>query len=300
MNSETPTVLLTGAGGQLGQALAATVPATVQLLALTRSDLDIADSAAVAAYLARTRPALLINAAAYTAVDLAETEREAAFRANGDAPGVLARACAEQGVRLLHVSTDFVFDGLASSPYAPDAPTAPLGVYGQSKLAGETAVREAGADALILRTGWVYGALGHNFMHTMLRLHRERDTISVVADQVGTPTHARTLAGALWAAAQRPALRGIYHWSDAGVCSWYDFAQAIGEEARAAGLVQSPAAVQPIRTEDYPAPARRPSYSVLDKGASWRDFELAPSHWREELRRCLQQVRAINECGDRP
>lgn len=299
MNSQTMTVLLTGAGGQLGQALVATAPDGVQLHALTRGELDIADGAAVAAYLARTRPALLINAAAYTAVDRAESEREAAFLANGEAPGVLARACAGQGVRLFHVSTDFVFDGLASSPYAPDAPTAPLGVYGQSKRAGEVAVQEAAVDALILRTGWVYGALGHNFMHTMLRLHRERDTLSVVADQVGTPTHARTLAGALWAAAQRPALRGIYHWSDAGVCSWYDFAQAIGEEARAAGLVHRAATVQPIRTEDYPTPARRPSYSVLDKSTSWRDLDLAPVHWREELRRCLQQVRAINESGDR-
>lgn len=288
------TVLVTGAAGQLGQALVATAPKGTHLVAVSRAELDIGDAAAVAAQLAQRRPHLLINAAAYTAVDRAEQERDAAFRANGEAPGVLARVCAEQGVRLFHVSTDFVFDGLASSPYATDAATAPLGVYGQSKLAGEQAVQSVGTDTLILRTGWVYGAVGHNFMHTMLRLHAERDTISVVADQVGTPTHARTLARALWAAAARPALQGIYHWSDAGVCSWYDFAVAIGEEALAAGLLERSAAVQPIATEDYPTPARRPAYSVLDKSASWRDFDLTPTHWREELRNCLQLLRAMH------
>lgn len=288
------TVLVTGAAGQLGRALVATAPEGIHLVAVSRDELDIGDAAAVAAQLAQRRPDLLINAAAYTAVDRAEQERDAAFRTNGDAPGVLAGVCAERDVRLFHVSTDFVFDGLASSPYATDATTAPLGVYGQSKLAGEQAVQSIGTDALILRTGWVYGAVGHNFMHTMLRLHAERDTISVVADQVGTPTHARTLARALWAAAARPALQGIYHWSDAGVCSWYDFAVAIGEEALAAGLLERSATVQPIATEDYPTPASRPAYSVLDKRSSWRDFDLTPTHWRKELRNCLQLLRAMH------
>jgi dTDP-4-dehydrorhamnose reductase len=232
---DTPRAIVTGAAGQLGQALLQTAPATFTCHGLDRAACDICDAAALGALLDEQRPALLINAAAYTAVDRAESEPEAALAANATAPGLLAAACTERGIRLLHVSTDFVFDGSRSSPYTEDAPTAPLGVYGRSKLAGERAVRQAAPDALILRTGWVYSQRGHNFLCTMLRLHGEREELSVVADQVGTPTAAHSLAEALWAAASRPQLRGIYHWSDAGVCSWYDFAVAIGEEARGPG-----------------------------------------------------------------
>lgn len=284
-------VLVTGAGGQLGRALLANSPAEFSVLGLTREDCDITDRSAVERLLEREHPGLLINAAAYTAVDRAEEEPEAAHGANATAPGNLASACATRGIRCLHVSTDFVFDGRRATPYPPDAEPAPLGVYGASKLAGETAVLASGADALILRTGWVYSELGHNFLCTMLRLHSERDLISVVADQVGTPTSAHSLAGALWAAAGRPELSGIYHWSDAGVCSWYDFAQAIGEEALALGVLAKTAQVRPIRSEDYPTPAQRPSYSVLDKTLSWRDFELEPRHWRSELRDVLGNIK---------
>jgi dTDP-4-dehydrorhamnose reductase len=284
-------VLVTGAGGQLGRALLANSPAEFSVLGLARADCDITDRAAVESLLERERPGLLINAAAYTAVDRAEEEPEAAHGANATAPGNLASACAARRIRCLHVSTDFVFDGRRATPYPPDADPAPLGVYGASKLAGETAVLASGAEALILRTGWVYSELGHNFLRTMLRLHSERDLISVVADQVGTPTSAQSLAGALWAAAGRPQLSGIYHWSDAGVCSWYDFAQAIGEEALALGVLTKTAQVRPIRSEDYPTPARRPSYSVLDKTRSWRDFELEPRHWRSELRDVLGNIK---------
>jgi dTDP-4-dehydrorhamnose reductase len=285
-------VLVTGAGGQLGRALLATVPEGVAVRGLTRAALDICDEGSVADCLDRDRPQLLINAAAYTAVDRAEDEPAAARRINTDAPRLMARLCAERGIRLLHVSTDFVFDGEQGHPYAPDAPARPLGVYGASKLAGETALREAGGNTLIVRTGWVYSAGSGNFLNTMLRLHRARDELRVVADQVGTPTAALSLARALWAAAARPALAGVYHYSDAGVCSWYDFAVAIGEEAQAAGLLAAPARVLPITTADYPTPARRPAFSVLDKTATWRDFDLEPRHWRAWLRATVADIAA--------
>jgi dTDP-4-dehydrorhamnose reductase len=283
--------LITGAGGQLGRALVRGAPAGVELRACGREALDIGSLDAIAHRLDEFRPDLLINAAAYTAVDRAEEDADAAFAINAEAPGLLARACAARGVRLLHVSTDFVFDGRQSSPYAADARSNPLGVYGASKRAGEEAVLAADATALILRTGWVYSAGPGNFLSTMLRLHGERDELGVVADQVGTPTAAGNLAAALWSFAARPALAGIYHFSDAGVCSWYDFAQAIGEEAVALGLLKRAARVKPIRSVDYPTPATRPPYSVLDKTTTWTDAAIEPQHWREALRRTLADLK---------
>lgn len=296
-NQTLPLALVTGAAGQLGQALTATCPDGHRVAPVTRRQCDISDAKAIATLLDDHKPALLINAAAYTAVDRAETERDAAFAANALAPGLLAKACAERSIRLLHVSTDFVFDGKQSAPYTPDSVPAPQSVYGESKLAGEAAVASAAVDSLILRTGWVYSHVGANFMLTMLRLHRERPTLSVVADQVGTPTSAVSLAEALWAAARRPSLKGIYHWSDAGVCSWYDFAVAIGEEAQALGLLKATAEVLPIPATAYPTPARRPAYSVLDKRKSWNDLELSPVHWREWLRMTLRRLKEAPDHG---
>ncbi|MEM1189044.1 MAG: dTDP-4-dehydrorhamnose reductase [Pseudomonadota bacterium] len=284
-------ILVTGAGGQLGQALVTQCPAGVDIVACDRASLDIASEAAIADCLDDFQPQLLINAAAYTAVDKAETERAEAFRINGEAPGLLAAACVQRGARFVHISTDFVFDGQSGRPYEPESQTAPESVYGASKLAGEEAVSATGADALILRTSWVYSAGDGNFLSTMLRLHRERDEISVVADQIGTPTAAASLAAALWSFAARPRLRGIYHFSDAGACSWYDFAVAIGEEAQASGILERAARVLPIRTEAYPTPARRPAYSVLDKTSTWRDADIEPRHWRECLRETLKEKR---------
>ena len=286
-------VLVVGAGGQLGRELQRTVPPGVDCAAVTRAQLDIADAKAVDACLQSVAPQLVINAAAYTAVDKAESEPEAAHRGNAEGPGVLAEACARQGIRLSHVSTDFVFDGNASTPYRPDATTAPLGVYGHSKLAGEEAVFRAQPQALVVRTGWVYSSVGGNFVKTMLRLMGERDELGVVCDQVGTPTWANGLATALWAAAAKPDLAGIYHWSDAGVCSWYDFAVAICEEGVFSGLLPAAISVKPILAAAYPTPARRPSYSVLDKTSSWRDFELEGVHWREQLRTMLNDLKEL-------
>lgn len=282
--------LIVGAGGQAGRELRRAAPAAVELHCLDRQALDITDAAAVARTVAAVRPDLLINGAAYTAVDRAESEREAAFAVNAHGAGNLAKAASQAGARLLHLSTDFVFDGARSSPYHPDDPPNPLGVYGASKLAGELAVREHQPAALIVRTGWLYAAHGHNFVRTILRLLGEREELRVVADQVGTPTWAASLAAALWAAAARPELRGLYHFSDAGVASWYDFAVAIQEEGLALGLLTRAIPITPIATTDYPTPARRPPYSVLDKGDAWRDFGLAGQHWRVGLRRMLKEL----------
>lgn len=276
-----------GAEGQLGRSLQSGAPEGMQLVALSRSELDITDDGAVLACVRQHAPQWVINAAAYTAVDRAEEEPQLAMSVNASGPQNLVRSCAIEGARLLHISTDFVFDGERSTPYPPDAPTGPLGVYGSSKLAGELAVREALPDAVILRTGWVYSRFGGNFVKTMLRLMAERDQLAVVDDQVGTPTWAQGLAEAIWAAVSRNISGGIYHWSDAGVCSWYDFAVAIAEEGRALGLLPGVAGVRPIPARDYPTPARRPAYSVLDKRSTWAALELAPVHWRQQLRRML-------------
>jgi dTDP-4-dehydrorhamnose reductase len=284
------TALVTGAGGQLGRALLAQAATGWDVRGLARADCDITDPDAVAVALEETGATLLINAAAYTAVDRAEEERDRAFATNATAPAQLAAACAKCGARLLHVSTDFVFDGTRSTPYPPAAPTAPLGVYGASKLAGEEAVLDSSADSLVLRTGWVYAPWGSNFLRTMLRLQAEREELAVVADQVGTPTAVASLARALWSFAAQPGLDGIWHWSDAGVCSWYDFAVAIAEEASALGLLDNPAQLRPIATEDYPTPARRPAYSVLDKRASWAALGYTAQHWRVQLRETLAEL----------
>ncbi|MGC6401625.1 dTDP-4-dehydrorhamnose reductase [Sphingomonas sp. FW199] len=280
--------LITGAGGQLGRALIANAPQGVEAIGVDRASLDISDGAAVATFVTTQRPTVILNAAAYTAVDRAESEVAQAMAINGEAVGHLADAARAVGARLVHVSTDFVFDGTASSPYSPDAPHAPLSAYGRTKLAGEIAA--ARADALIVRTAWVYGATGHNFVHTMLRLMRERDQVNVVTDQIGTPSHAPGIAAALWDLAAAGAT-GVYHYTDSGVASWYDFAVAIQEEALAIGLLDRAVPVHPIPTTAFPTPARRPAYSVLDKEATWAALGRRAPHWRVNLRSMLKELR---------
>ncbi|VWX53214.1 dTDP-4-dehydrorhamnose reductase [Novosphingobium sp. 9U] len=280
-------VLIVGSKGQLGRELLATAPNVATVFSHGRDTLDITDGSAVAAAVAQVRPDIVFNAAAYTAVDEAETDEETALAVNATAVGHLARAANRVGGCFVHVSTDFVFDGLSGRPYAPDALTAPLGVYGRTKLAGEIA---AGEDALIVRTAWVYAPTGANFVRTMLRLMSECPEVRVVADQIGTPTYAPGLAAALWAMALRQA-RGIHHFSDAGACSWYDFAVAIQEEAFAAGLLARAVPVIPIRTLDYPTPARRPSYSVLDKTSTFDILGGPAPHWRTQLRTMIAEIK---------
>jgi len=280
-------VLITGANGQVGRALQATAPAGAELVSTDVDQLDICNPDAVARFVAEARPALIVNSAAYTAVDRAEGDADLAHRINADAVGHLAVAAAANGARLVHISTDFVFDGTKGSPYLPDDAPNPLSVYGATKLAGE---RAAGPAALILRTSWVYAAVGGNFVHTMLRLMRERDEVRVVADQIGSPTFATGIAEAIWKLAGQGA-QGIFHYTDSGVASWYDFAVAIQEEALALGLLDRQAKVTPIATSDYPTPATRPSYSVLDKGATVAALGGAAPHWRVHLRRMLEEVK---------
>ena len=282
-------ILLTGANGQLGREMCRSVPGGIELLAMDRASLDIA-SPALEQQVLDLRPRVIVNAAAYTAVDRAESQPDSAWAANAAAPAALARAARALDAHLVHLSTDFVFDGTVSRPIAPDARTGPLGVYGASKLEGEHRVREACPGAVVLRTSWVYSAFGANFVKTMLRLMRERDSLRVVADQVGTPTWACGLAGATWELALG-ALRGrTLHWTDLGVASWYDFAVAIQEEALARGMLDRAVPVEPIRTEDYPTPARRPAWSVLDKTDTLAVLDAPRRHWRVALRAMLDDL----------
>ncbi len=279
--------LIVGAKGQLGRGLQASAPAGTQIVAHDMDTLDITSADAVAAIMAAEKPDLILNAAAYTAVDKAETDEPAALAVNATAVGVLADAARTHGARLVHVSTDFVFDGNSSMPYAPDVPPAPLGAYGRTKLAGEQA---AGADALIVRTAWVYAPTGGNFVRTMLRLMAAHPQVRVVADQIGTPTYAPGLAAALWTLAGQGAT-GLYHYTDSGVASWYDFAVAIQEEALAIGLLDQAVPVIPIATADFPTPAVRPAYSVLDKDKTWAALGGPAPHWRVNLRIMLNEIK---------
>lgn len=280
-------VLLAGAGGQLGRALVASTPAAIELIACPRSQLDITDAGQVEARLAALAPHVVINAAAYTAVDRAEAEPAQAEAINLGGAANLARSCAALGARLVHLSTDFVFDGAAGRPYAPQAPVAPLGVYGRTKAAGEAAVLAHAPSAVVLRTAWLYGPGGRNFLTTMLRLMAQGAPLRVVADQIGTPSAVDGVARAIWRLLAQPAVCGIQHWTDAGCASWYDFAVAIAEEATAAGHLAVEPVVVPIETAQYPTPAARPAYSVLDCEATRQALALPAEHWRKALRRVL-------------
>jgi len=287
-------VLITGGSGQLGQALQKLAPPSVELIVLDRYALDLSDPKACEAAVHELKPVWVINAGAYTAVDRAESESELVNAVNAKAPEALARALKRTGGFLLQLSTDFVFDGAQGSPYQPHQPLMPLGVYGASKAAGEVQAASAlDPDRLcILRTSWVYGPVGRNFLLTMLRLHQERDTLGVVADQVGCPTSTHGLALACWAVLEH-SLVGRHHWSDAGAASWYDFAVAIGELAMQCELLQTPALVRPLTTADYPTSARRPSYSLLDCTATRSALGLSGIHWRQALHEVLEQLRQI-------
>jgi dTDP-4-dehydrorhamnose reductase len=270
-------VLVFGAGGQVGAELVAVSRERgYEVIGLARGEHDITESAATRERILAERPDVVFNAAAYTAVDRAESEPDLAVAINVVAPGVIASAAAEAGSRLVHYSTDYVFDGSATAPIPEDAPVAPLGVYGRTKLAGEEAVRAAGGQAFVVRTAWVYGHHGSNFIRTVLRVTRERGEMRVVDDQRGSPTWARDLA--------RASLRlvdlappGTYHLTNGGDCTWYELAVAVVEDA---GV---DARVTPIATSEYPTPARRPAYSVLDN-RRWRDTGQPPlRHWREAV-----------------
>lgn len=282
------TVLVAGAQGQLGQAIVMLAPQDLQIIALNRAQLDITQAAQVDDALGHYKPQVVINAAAYTAVDKAESDVEQAFAINADGARHVAAAASRHGAWPIHISTDFVFAGQQCTPYSVDAPVAPLGAYGRSKAAGEQGVREASDGAAsILRTAWVYGPVQQNFLRTMLRLLAERPQLRVVSDQLGTPTSTHSIARALFAMMAEDIGRGqILHWTDAGVASWFDFACAVRSAAVAVEGTRRWGTVAPIRTADYPTPAQRPAYSVLDP-----DVELAAAvprpWWLEEVQRIV-------------
>ena len=294
-------ILLLGASGQVGFELQRSLAPLGTLLPATRSGrlpggmpclrADLADPRQLAALLDVERPGLVVNAAAYTAVDRAEDEPELALRINGDAVGELARWCAAQDAALVHYSTDYVFDGSAAAPYREDAPTAPLGAYGRSKLLGEEQLRAAGCRHLVLRTAWVYGARGSNFLRTMLRLGAERPDLGVVDDQAGAPTPARHIAAATAAlVAQRRTDGGTFHLTAAGECTWHGFATAIFEQAVAAGLLARAPALRALSTAEFPTRARRPRYSRLDTTRLASETGLRLPDWRNGLRDVIAEL----------
>ena len=282
-------ILVTGANGQLGsemQRLGAVSPNNY--IFTDAAELDVTDAGAVRRAAEQTRAEAIVNCAAYTDVERAEENEAAADLLNRLAPANLAAAAAATGATLIHISTDYVFDGRAHTPYTEQAPTTPLSVYGRTKLAGEQAVEASGCSYLILRTAWLYSAFGNNFLKTMLRLTAERESLKVVFDQIGTPTYAGDLALGIFSVIEGGQLRGhegLYHFSDEDVCSWYDFAVEI-----AATAGHDKCRIEPCRTAEYPTKAPRPAYSVLDKGKFKTTFGIEIPHWRESLLYCLKTM----------
>lgn len=304
-------ILLLGANGQLGRSLLdhGGLAARGELVAASRDGVlaggghgelaDLSNPASLPALLDRLQPDLIVNAAAYTAVDRAEQEEALATRVNGEAVGVLGHWAAARGALVIHYSTDYVFDGRQSQPYAVDAATGPLGAYGRSKLAGELALRDSGADHFIFRTAWVYAAHGHNFLRTMLRLGTERDELRVVADQHGAPTDTGLIVDGTLAAldrwlssdhVQRDALAGTHHLVASGATTWHGFAGAIFAEAATQGLLARVPRVLAIDSSEFPTPAVRPAWSLLDNGGFQRHFGLALPDWTQGLRDVVRQL----------
>lgn len=294
-------VLVFGGNGQVGQELLRALAVLGPVVATTRSgkladgsDCEIADFNApesLPALLDRLQPSAVVNAAAYTAVDRAEQEPEAAFRANAQAPAVIAQWCATHGVPMVHYSTDYVFKGDGAAPYGEDDTTEPLGVYGSSKRDGEDAVRAAGGRHLIFRTAWVYASHGGNFLRTMLRVGAERDELRVVADQVGTPTPAALIADVTAQVLQHPGqLSGTWHLTASGQTSWHGFAEAIFAEAVAAGVLAKVPQVQAITSDQYPTAAKRPAWSVLDNRKLQQDFGIVLPTWQAGLQRVMSEI----------
>ena len=292
-------ILLTGCTGQLGQELQRTLAPLGEVIGVDRSTVDLSQETTIRQRLVEIKPDVIVNAAAYTAVDKAETETELAQAINAIAPKVMAEEAQRLGATLIHVSTDYVFDGRKNTPYTEDDVTNPLGVYGRTKLEGEEGIRKTCDRHLILRTAWVYGTNGQvNFVKTMLRLFAEREEVRVVADQVGSPTWAADLAQSIATLLSQPSQdpaqpnlpTGTYHYTNSGVASWYDFAVAIFEEAKPLGFPLKVQRIVPIATADYPTPAQRPAYSVLSGKKISALLGSHPPHWRQALRQMLVEL----------
>ena len=287
--------LVLGAAGQLGKACMDCAPEMVAAEGFSRATCDVTDDAALRRVMEEVDPHVVINAAAYTAVDAAEDAADTADAVNANAPAMLGALCGQRGLRLVHISTDFVFDGRAHRPYAPGANPSPLGVYGTSKWRGELAVLASSASHAVVRTSWVYGPGGRNFVLTMLRMMREQGRVRVVNDQIGSPTSTRGLAEICWLLALNGDAGGVFHWSDAGAISWYDFACGIHDEALALGLLSAPATIEPISTEAFPTKVQRPAYSVLDCSDTCSTLNVAQEPWRDALRDMLRSQQQLEE-----
>ena len=289
--NERLTVLVTGCDGQLGSELRKLVKSGCcsfcRFLFVDVNVLDICNRAEVHNYFKTNHVDVVVNCAAYTAVDRAESDSEAAFAVNRDGVSILAECCVEEGAFMIHVSTDYVFDGLGCVPYKEDDPTYPTGAYGRTKLAGERAVIESGCHYLIFRTAWLYSPYGKNFVKTMMKLTAEKDSLNVVFDQVGTPTCAADLAALIYKIIAERMLdhQGIYHFSNEGVCSWYDFAVEIRD------LCGNTCEIRPCHSDEFPSKVKRPHYSVLDKTKVRNVFKVTISYWEDSLVKCLNQLK---------
>lgn len=287
-------ILVTGSNGQLGMELRQLAPAhpSYSFIFTTREQMPLEDPAAIHALIDNLKPDYLVNCAAYTAVDRAESDRPMAFLVNGEAPGTMAAACARNNAVMIHISTDYVFNGQSDRPYRESDATDPVNLYGASKLEGEKNVLRELPSSIIIRTAWVYSEFGKNFVRTMLRLMNEKEQIGVVSDQYGTPTYAADLASAVISIIQTlgqdsspvPGHSGIFHFSNEGRISWYEFAVAIAK------LSGTSCRVNPISTKEFPTPAKRPSYSVLDKTKITREFGIVPPHWHDSLEKCIARI----------
>lgn len=283
--------LILGANGQLGYELRKSCPEGCEAEVCDYPQVDFTTIDTVAKCIEKTAPQIIINAAAYTAVDKAEEEKALAYQINAHAPRALAEFALNSGIKLIHISTDFVFDGCHHRPYRPIDPVNPVSVYGASKLEGEKAICEIlGKDSLIIRTAWLYSAHGNNFVKTMLKLMLVKKRLTVIDEQIGTPTWANGLANVIWKSAEEN-VTGLFHWTDAGVASWYDFAVAIQEEALGMGLLTKPIPIIPVGVDAYPTPAKRPWYSVLDTRDIAGRLGITPVHWRVQLREMLKELR---------
>ncbi len=289
-----PKIVVTGSNGQLGKELQelASSNSQFEFLFLTKEDMPIHHFELVRNYFSALKPAYCINCAAYTAVDKAESEKELAFQINGEAVGVLAAVCKEHDTKFVHISTDYVFNGKATYPYTENFPTDPINTYGASKLEGEKQAMQLNIDSIIIRTSWVYSSFGKNFVKTMIRVMNEKDEVKVVNDQLGSPTYAADLAEAiLFIVSNSQSIAdkwfpGIYNFSNEGIISWFEFAKAIKE------LINCPCDVKPISTSEYPTPAKRPAYSVLDKTKIQEVYGIHLKDWRESLSVCVNKLKS--------
>lgn len=291
-------ILLIGITGQVGQELRQSLTTIGDVTGVGRQQLDLTQIERVRDRITEIKPDLIVNAAAYTAVDKSESESDLAMAINATAPKELAIAARDIGAKMLHISTDYVFDGCHHTPYLETDPTNPLGIYGKSKLLGEIGVRENGDRHLVLRTAWVYGSRGHgNFVKTMLRLGAEREELKVVADQIGSPTWSHDIAEAITQLLDKSltdeSVAGVYHFTNSGIASWYDLAVATFEEAKQLGFSLKIKRVIPISTAEFPTPTQRPAYSVLSKAKIGETLGYYPPHWRESLRKMLTEWQSL-------